>query len=119
MEEKTRTLPIVVEIKNGHPDTGHPLMPGMFVKLEIVGKAVEGLCLLPQEAIHEDNTVYVVDNGKIHMKPVNVLRRVDNLVYVNEGLGDGDQIITRFPGIATEGMKVRVKSKSDQVGTSG
>jgi RND family efflux transporter MFP subunit len=119
MEEKTRTLPIVVEIKNGHPDTGHPIMPGMFVKLEIVGKAVKGLFLLPQEAIHEDNTVYVFENGKVHIQSVNVLRRVDNLVYVNEGLGDGDQVITRFPGIATEGMEVRIKPKSDHGGTSG
>jgi len=118
MEEKTRTLPIVVEIKNGHPNTGHPLMPGMFVELEIVGKAVKGLFLLPQETVHEDNTVYVVEDGSVHIKSVKILRRIDNLLYVNKGLRDQDQVITRFPGIVTEGMKVRVKPKSDPGGAS-
>jgi hypothetical protein len=44
---------------------------------------------------------------------------VDNQLYVKEGIEEGDQIITRFPGVATEGMKVRIKPKSDQTGASG
>jgi len=119
MEETTRTLPVIIEVKDGHPGTGHPLMPGMFVTVEIVGKRVDDLYLLPQEAVHEDNSVYVVDDGKVHVKSVKVFRRVDNQLYVKEGIEEGDQIITRFPGVATEGMKVRIKPKSDQTGASG
>jgi multidrug efflux pump subunit AcrA (membrane-fusion protein) len=119
MEETTRTLPVIIEVKDGHPGTGHPLMPGMFVTVEIVGKRVDDLYLLPQEAVHEDNSVYVVDDGKVHIKSVKVFRRVDNQLYVKEGIEEGDQIITRFPGVATEGMKVRIKPKSDQTGVSG
>ena len=119
MEETTRTLPVIIELKSGHLGTGHPLLPGMFVTVEIVGKRVDDLYLLPQEAVHEDNSVYVVDNGKIHIKSVKIFRRVDNQLYVKEGLEEGDQIITRFPGVATEGMKVRIRPKSDQTGASG
>jgi len=119
MEETTRTLPVIIEIKDGHPGTGHPLMPGMFVTVEIVGKRVDDLYLLPQETVHEDNSVYVVDDGKVHIKPVKIFRRVDNQLYVKEGIEEGDQIITRFPGVATEGMKVRIKPKPDQTGASG
>jgi multidrug efflux pump subunit AcrA (membrane-fusion protein) len=118
MEETTRTLPLIIEVKDGHPGTGHPLMPGIFVTVEIIGKQVDDLYLLSQEAVHEDNSVYVVDDGKVHIKSVKVFRRVDNHLYVKEGLEEGDQIITRFPGVATEGMKVRIKPKSDQTGTS-
>ena len=119
MEETTRTLPVVIELKDSHPGTGHPLMPGMFVTVEIVGKQVEDLFVLPQETVHEDNSVYVVEDGKVHIKPVKVLRRMDNRLYVKEGIKDGDQIIARFPGVATEGMKVRVRLKSNRLGASG
>jgi len=119
MEETTRTLPVIIEVKDGHPGTEHPLMPGMFVTVEIVGKRVDDLYLLPREAVHEDNSVYVVDDGKVHIKSVKIFRRVDNQLYVKEGIEEGDQIITRFPGVATEGMKVRIKPKSDQTGASG
>ncbi len=119
MEETTRTLPVIIEVKDGHPGTEHPLMPGMFVTVEIVGKRVDDLYLLPREAVHEDNSVYVVDNGEVNIKSVKIFRRVDNQLYVKEGIEEGDQIITRFPGVATEGMKVRIKPKSDQTGVSG
>ncbi len=94
-------------------------MPGMFVTVEIVGKRVDDLYLLPREAVHEDNSVYVVDHGKVHIKSVKIFRRVDNQLYIKEGIEEGDQIITRFPGVATEGMKVRIKPKPDQTGVSG
>jgi multidrug efflux pump subunit AcrA (membrane-fusion protein) len=112
-------MPVIIEVKDGHPGTGHPLMPGMFVTVEIVGKRVDDLYLLPREAVHEDNSVYVVDDGKVHIKSVKIFRRVDNELYVKEGIEEGDQIITRFPGVATEGMKVRIKPKPDQTGESG
>ena len=57
-----------------------------------------------------------MEDGKVHIKSVKVLRRVDNQLYINEGIKEGDQIITRFPGVATEGMKVRVRSRHDQNG---
>jgi RND family efflux transporter MFP subunit len=119
MEERTRTLPVVVEVENGYPGRGHPLMPGMFVSVEIQGKKVDDLFLIPQEAIHENETVHVVEEGKINVKQVNILRRMGNKVFVTEGLSDGDKVVTLFPGMATEGMKVRVRPRSDEGGSSG
>jgi RND family efflux transporter MFP subunit len=119
MEERTRTLPVVVEVQNGHPTRRHPLLPGMFVNVEIVGKKVDDMFTLPQEAIREDSSVYIVDESKVKIRKVKVLRRIGNQVYVKEGLSDGDQVIIRFPGVASEGMKVRVKPKADEERSSG
>ena len=110
MEERTRTLPVVVQISNGRPGTGHPIMPGMFVSVDIIGKRVDGLFILPRETIRENDVVYLVQEGKVVVKPVKILRRTGNQVYVKEGLSQGDRIITRFPGIATNGMQVRVET---------
>jgi RND family efflux transporter MFP subunit len=116
MEESTRTLPVVVTVENDHPSRGHPIMPGMFVSVEIQGKRIDDVFLLPQEAVHEDNTVYVVNGGEIFIKSVRPLRRLDNLVIVKEGIADGDQVVTRFPGVVSEGMKVRVKLRQHTEG---
>lgn len=119
MEETTRTMPLVVQILNNHPGPGHPLMPGMFVSVEIIGKKVDDLFLIPQEAVHVDNSVYVVEDGTVLAKPIKIFRRVGNQVYANEGLSEGDKVITRFPGDVARGMKVRVNIKTDQEGTTG
>jgi RND family efflux transporter MFP subunit len=114
MEENTRTLPIVVEVRNSHPGPGHPILPGMFVKVKIIGQKMHDLFLLPAGAVREGGAVYVVRNGKIEVKSVKILRRVGNQVYVTRGLSDGDQVITLFPGTALEGMKVRVRNRRTQ-----
>lgn len=116
MDERTRTLPLVVKVENGGSESDHPLIPGMFVSVEIMGKRVDDVFILPQEAVHEDGVVYVVNQGEVKVKPVKILRRLDNRVYVEKGLSNGDLVIIRFPGVASQGMKVRVKQISGEQG---
>jgi RND family efflux transporter MFP subunit len=116
MDERTRTLPVVVQISNSRPGTGHPIMPGMFVSVDIIGKRVKGLFILPREAIRDNDMVYVVKDGKVLVRPVRILRRTGDQIYVKEGIAQGERIITQFPGIATNGMQVRVKTKDASQG---
>ncbi|MBW2170206.1 MAG: hypothetical protein JRG69_13290 [Deltaproteobacteria bacterium] len=90
----------------------------MFLTVEIVGKQVEDLFFLPREAVREDGSVYVVKKGEIQLRPVKIVRRVGNHVYVKEGLSDGDQVVTFFPGVASEGMKVRISQSEKGTGHS-
>ena len=90
----------------------------MFVTVEIVGKQVEDLFFLPREAVREDGSVYVVKKGEIQLRPVKIVRRVGNHIYVKEGLSDGDQVVTFFPGVASEGMKVRISPSEKRTGHS-
>ena len=118
MEESTRTLPVVVQVKNSHPGQGHMILPGMFVSVEITGKKVEDLFYLPRKAVREDGSVYVVENGTVRLRSVKIVRRVGNHVYVKEGLTNGDRVVTLFPGVASEGIKVRI-SNSEMGGEKG
>jgi RND family efflux transporter MFP subunit len=118
MEETTRTLPIVVQIKNSHPGHSHMILPGMFVSVEIVGKKVEDLFYLPRKAVREDGSVFVVKDGEIRLSSVKIVRRVGNHVYVKNGLSDGDRVVTLFPGVASEGIRVRI-SNSEKGGKNG
>ena len=109
MEERTRTLPLVIEVRNGHPAQGHPILPGMFVKVEIMGKRMHGLFILPREALRENKSVYVVKNGTVEVRPVEVVRRSGDQVYIGKGISQGEEIVTRFAGVLSGGMKVRVR----------
>jgi len=37
-------------------------------------------------------------------------------VCVEEGLSDGDRVVTLFPGVASEGMKVRISNSEKGTG---
>jgi multidrug efflux pump subunit AcrA (membrane-fusion protein) len=81
----------------------------MFVMVEIVGKKINDLFLLPREAVRENSSIYVVDSGKIEVRPVEILRRSGDQIYIKKGGSQGEKVVTRFPGVLSEGMTVRVR----------
>ena len=111
IDEKTRTLPMTLEILN--PDIKikniFNLKPGTFVKCSIVGETYENIFVLPRYLLKRNNILFVVNNNHLKMKKVNVLRKFEDEVYINGGLAPGDKIIfSPLPG-AIEGMELNIK----------
>ena len=113
IEEKTRTLPLVVQIDQDSHNETFPLLPGMFVKVELLGKKVANVFLLPQGMVHNEDTVFIVNDERVKTRKVRIIRRQDNRVYVTGSLQDGDKAILRVPGVMSEGQEVRLQ-KADQ-----
>jgi RND family efflux transporter MFP subunit len=118
MDEKTRTLPVIVELDRGlskpqapaaNPYGAVNLRPGMFVTVRITGRAYKDAFVLERHVVHAGDVVYTVSNGHLQLKPVRVLRRYKNLIYIDDGLADGDLIVKSPLSVATEGMPVRVQ----------
>lgn len=113
IDEKTRTLPMSVEIlPDSGPDSDNPVMalkPGAFVRCRIAGKKVDHLHALPRHLLHPGNRVYVVKDNRLDIREVSVLRKFKDQVFVESGLMPGDHIVSSpLPG-AFDGMAVTVK----------
>ncbi len=117
VDDKTRTLPVVVEV-DGMPETGvgtgmMGLKPGMFVTVKLIGKPLERVFALPRHVMQTGDVVYVAREGRLEIKPVQVIRRFKNTVFIGSGLSPGDRIIKTPLSEAIDGMMVRVKETSD------
>lgn len=117
IDEKTRTLPITVEIgveEDSGPGAGRGdalLKPGTFVRCRIVGETHNHIYVLPRYLVHKGNLLYLVTDGKLEMREVEVLRKVEDEVYISAGLQDGDLVVSSpLPG-AVEGMPLTVKGE--------
>jgi len=112
LDERTRTFPVIVEIDErfeaGETSKNLRMRPGMFVKVQIRGKALDGIFVLPRHMVHADDTVYLAENDRLRFREVRVLRRFKEAVFVNEGLADGEMIIKTPLSSATDGMKIRL-----------
>ncbi|MCD4720608.1 MAG: efflux RND transporter periplasmic adaptor subunit [Desulfobacula sp.] len=111
IDEKTRTLPMTLEILN--PDVKikniFNLKPGTFVKCSIIGETYENIFVLPRYLLKRDNILFTVNDNHLKMKRVNVLRKFEDEIYINEGLSPGDKVIfSPLPG-AIEGMELNIK----------
>ena len=112
LDEKTRTLPIVIEVVEAMPEEGRlntlRLRPGMFVTARITGREVDEAFVLPRHVVYPGDVVYVVENNRLKMKPVTVLRQYKDTVIIDNGLSEGDLIVKTPLPSAAEGMRVRV-----------
>ena len=113
MDDRTRTLPMVVEVDEASGPAENQgslrLRPGMFVRVKIKGKAVDQAFVLPRHVVYPGDIVYTVEDNRLKIKPVNVLRAYKDSVIVSQGLAEGDQIIKTPLADAADGMLVRVK----------
>jgi RND family efflux transporter MFP subunit len=111
IDEKTRTLPMTLEILN--PDVKikniFDLKPGTFVKCSIVGETYENIFVMPRHLLKSDNTLFIIKNNRLEMKKVSILRKFENELFINGGLNPGDKVIySPLPG-ALEGMELIIK----------
>ncbi|MBU0973197.1 MAG: HlyD family efflux transporter periplasmic adaptor subunit [Proteobacteria bacterium] len=122
MDEKTRTLPITLEIQtrdvgNASRASLFDLKPGTFVNCKIIGETRENIFVLPRHLIKPGDVLFVVTDSCLEMRRVHVLRKFEEEVYVDGGLANGDKIIASpLPG-AVEGMKLSIKGNGQQTGT--
>ena len=117
VEQSTRTAPIIVEfpdpLKSDASVDNPPLVPGMFVRVELVGRQYDKVFEFPRNAIRPDDNVYVINDNVLHIRPVTILRMVGNKVYIEQGIEAGDSIVVSPLEAVTDGMKVRVVKKNE------
>jgi multidrug efflux pump subunit AcrA (membrane-fusion protein) len=100
----------VVEVPRPYDESGGrtPLRPGSFVEVEIDGATLSDVVAVPRHAVHEGDTVWVVDDGRLRIREVLVVRSDRNRTLVSAGLDTGDLVISSSLDAVTDGMLVRV-----------
>ena len=84
------------------------LLPGMFVELHLQGADLTGVFAVPRGALHDNDTLWIVDDeNRLHIRPVDILRRERNEVLVRSGLEPGEKLVlTNLSGVS-EGLLLR------------
>jgi hypothetical protein len=87
-------------------EPGLPLLLNSYVDVTIEGKQVEAVGEVPRIAMRGDDELWVMENGKLEVKPVEVVWRKRTTVLIR-GLPTGAQVITSPVPAAVDGMAVR------------
>ncbi len=85
------------------------LRPGAFMEVLVPDRVYDNVVRLPESALHEDDTVYVVVDGRLEARDIEVLVHTAGDVLVRGALRPEDRVVTtRFPEIAP-GVRVAVR----------
>jgi RND family efflux transporter MFP subunit len=113
-DPKTRTLVVAVRL-NTDDNASFPLVQGMFCRVDIGGQSLSDVFVLPRRAVNFEGRVYVVSDGRLHSRNVDVARVQDNKAFVTGGLTAGETVVTTRLENPLENTLVRIEKSGDTV----
>ncbi len=107
IDAQTQSQSIVVQIDDPYlqaiPGRKPPLIRGTFVKVTLKSPVMNDQLLLPNTAIHNQH-VYVIEDGKLRIKPVSVDFVQGQIAVIKSGLQTDDVVVLSKIFPAVEGM---------------
>jgi RND family efflux transporter MFP subunit len=105
----SRMVHVVVEVNDPFKPlkSRPPLVPGMFVEVDIQGRKIDKAIRVPRYAIRNGSDVWVEEEGELKIVDVEIVRMDREHAYIASGLSDGDVVIVSPLDIVTDGMKIK------------
>ncbi|MCI5151005.1 MAG: hypothetical protein D3916_16750 [Candidatus Electrothrix sp. MAN1_4] len=75
-------------------NSAFPLVQGMFCRVDIEGRSLERVFLLPRSAVSFEQTVSIAQENRLHTRKVEVARVEEGTAFITGGLKVGEQVIT-------------------------
>lgn len=105
VQRETQTVPVRLLLRNPL----HEFRPGMRVVLSFPGKIHKNTLVIPRAALLEQEGTYsafVITNGKVHKRVLNVGIKQSHFIEVLSGLRQGEQVVTQKAYSLVDGMEV-------------
>lgn len=112
LDAQTRTAQLLVAVDDplDEPAGAVPLLPGSFVRLELMGKSMPGIHLVPRGAVREGTHVWLVNgDNRLERRDVQVGWGTEDQLFLTGGLTAGDRIVTTRLATPLEGMEVQIR----------
>jgi RND family efflux transporter MFP subunit len=118
VDEISRVIYAVAQVVDPYgvlgQNTQDELKVGTFVRAEIEGRSAGRVVVLPRRALQQDNTVLVANDQKeLEVRPVNVVRAEPRLVYISDGVRDGEKIVITTLEAPIPGMKLAINGEEE------
>lgn len=106
LDARTRMINVVVRVDNPYA-VRPPLAVGVFASVRIFGRTVDGVAVVPRAAVRPGQTVWVVKDGTLNFRKVDIARFEGSNVIVRSGLDDAEAVVVSTIKAVSDGMKVR------------
>jgi RND family efflux transporter MFP subunit len=96
IDDQTRMAKVLVSVQNPlktRDDGGGRLMLGDYVRVEMQGRELGDMIVLPRRALRRGDTVWLAVDGRLEIRPVQIALRNGEQIYVRSGLDAGDAVV--------------------------
>lgn len=89
-------------------DTIPPLMIGTFVEARIQAREIPDVIRLDRDYLRQGETVWVMDDGKLRIRKVEILFQDAEYAYIRNGISDNELVVTTDLATVVEGSDLRL-----------
>ena len=111
LDAATRTMTLVIEVREPwasfRPGEHPALQPGMFCRVDITASEIPDAVVIPRTALHDGNTVFLAEDGRLAQRQVQVARFRHDEAILSAGLQPGDKLVVSVLSAPVVGMKLR------------
>ncbi len=114
IDESARQLHVIAQINDPfgrNNENRAPLKIGQYVTAEIPGVTLPDALTIPNNTIYQGSYVYVVEDGVLQRRDINIAWQNDGDAVVESGLTVGEQLVTTPLGQVTSGIRVSIAGK--------
>lgn len=121
LDAQTRLAQVLVRVEDPlvhkTTDTDMPkLMIGSFVDAHIQAKEITDVVRLHRDYVRSNQTVWVMEEGKLAIREVQIILSDSEYAYIKEGLSDQDLVVTTNLSTVAEGLGLRRDTASNTEG---
>ena len=118
LEGSTRLARVLVGVDDPLAlDTdGPPLLLGAFVDTRMQGRPIEDVIRLDRDLVRKNDTVWVMQEGKLHIAEVDIVLQDARYAYIRDGLAPDARVVTTNLATVTEGAPLRLADEPQAAG---
>jgi len=90
------------------------LLMGSIVSVEMQGRTLPSVFPVKRSHLRDNDTVWIMNSGELHIRPVKIVFSGADQVYVSEGLAENEQLVVTDIAAPVAGMPLRVAQTEDQ-----
>lgn len=117
LEGQTRLARVLVSVPDPlayQNDSLPTLMINAFVEVTIDAEEITDVIRLNRDYVREDETVWVMDDGKLQIRDVDILFSDANYAYIREGINENEQVVMTNLATVTEGAELRLEGSGTE-----
>lgn len=119
LENQTRMARVMISVpdpyayRTDNPDAP-ALMIGSFVEVNIRGEELTDIIRLNRDYIRKDETVWVMEDGRLRIRDVDIVFRDARFAYITRGLDEQDQVVTTNLTTVVDGARLRLEGSDGE-----
>ena len=109
VDQRSRLARVLITVPDplARKTDGPPLILDTIVEVRIEGEPLDDVIRLDREYLRQNDTVWVMTEGELDIREVEVVHRDAIYAYIRSGIEAGEQVLTTSLATVTEGLPLR------------